>query len=142
MEKGLLHLHSSLRYVILVLLIGAIYVAFSKNSNAKKISLPLLISSHIMLLIGIYQWFWGTYGWTKTLPEGTSIMKNKVLRFFMVEHPLMMIIAILLITLGHSNIKVGKYKKSGILFGIALILIIAAVPWPFREALGRGWLPR
>jgi TRAP-type uncharacterized transport system fused permease subunit len=143
METGLLHLHSILRWVILVLLLVSIYTTFTAtNSNNKKFWLFTLITAHITLLIGLYQTFnyWNTYVRDANF-QMSDVMKSKGLRFFLVEHPLMMVISIVLITLAYRSTKILKYKKAGILFLIALIIILAAVPWPFRELVGRPWFP-
>ncbi len=143
METGLLHLHNILRWVILVLLVVSIYTTFTAtNSGNKKIWLFTLISAHITLLIGLYQTYnyWNTYVRDANLSM-SEVMKSKGLRFFLVEHPIMMIISIILITIAYRNTKVLKYKKAAILFLIALIVILAAVPWPFRELVGRPWFP-
>jgi Na+/H+ antiporter NhaC len=73
-------------------------------------------------------------------------MKDKVARFFLVEHPTLMILAIVFITLGHGMAKKAvddetKYRKAFRYFLIALVLILAAVPWPFREVIARPWFP-
>jgi hypothetical protein len=72
-------------------------------------------------------------------------MKDTFYRFFWIEHPSIMIIAIVLITLGRGMAKKPvpdpiKYKKAFWYFFIALVLILAAVPWPFRE-IGRPLFP-
>lgn len=156
MDIGLLHLHNLLRWVIIVLLIISIYKAYTGwqqkkvfSPADKRIWLFTLISAHITLVLGLYQWLWGRYGMLKTtLPEGVSVMKNKFFRFFWVEHPTFMIIAIVLITLGHGMAKkpipdLSKYKRAFWLFVLALLMILVAVPWPFREIIGdgRSWLP-
>jgi formate hydrogenlyase subunit 3/multisubunit Na+/H+ antiporter MnhD subunit len=141
MQTGLLHLHNGLRWVILIALVLTILFLFTKNGKAKLTSTITLICSHIMLLVGIYQWFWGRYGFTK-IESTVNIMKEKFYRFFLVEHPLMMLIAIVLITLGHKSVKINNSKKATILYIIALLLILAAVPWPFRgDGIGRGLYP-
>ena len=61
-------------------------------------------------------------------------------RFFAVEHALMMIIAWLLVHLGRSMVKrsdndAQKHKRSLIYFGIAILIILAMIPWPFKQAL-------
>ena len=59
-----------------------------------------------------------------------------------------MIIAWLLVHLGRSMVKradtdAQKHKKSLIWFGIALILILAMIPWPFRqEHIARALFPQ
>jgi hypothetical protein len=52
-----------------------------------------------------------------------------------------MIIAIILITIARRKAKALNHKASGWLLFFALILILAAVPWPFREVVGRPWFP-
>lgn len=150
----MVHLHNFLRWVILILLLVSIIKAYTgwqgKKTFAagdKKIWLFTMISAHITLLLGLYQVALGRYGFfTATLPEGTSVMKDTFYRFFWVEHPLGMIIAIALITLGHGMAKKPvsddvKYKKAFIYFLLALIVIFATIPWPFREIVGRPWFP-
>ena len=154
MYNGLLHLHNLLRWVILLLLLVAIIKSFVGMSNNKpltggdrKVGLFLMISAHIQLLIGLYQWLGGRYGiFTSSVPEGVSIMQDKFYRFFMIEHPLAMLIATILITIGRGQAKKAindslKHKRAFWFYLIALILILAAVPWPFREIVARPWFP-
>jgi len=142
MDSGLLHLHNLLRWVILILLLVSIFQAYSKKESLAKTSLFLMISAHTMLLIGLYQWLAGRYGlFTADLPEGVSMMKDKFYRFFQLEHPLTMIIAVVLITLARGRAKVLNYKKAGQFLLIALILILIRVPWPFLKDVGRPWFP-
>ena len=139
----MLHLHSILRWIILLLLLVCLVQAMSKNIAVRKVSLWLLISAHLMLIVGIYQVFFGRYGINKGLPAGVELMKDKFYRFFWVEHPLMMIIAIILITVARGKAKNLNYKSVTWLLIIALLAILAAVPWPFREIVGEGrtWFP-
>lgn len=154
MDTGLLHLHNLLRWVILLLLIVAIIKSFAGMSGNKPftkgdktLGLILMTSAHITFLVGVYQWLWGRYGLlTQSIPEGTSIMGDKFYRFFLVEHPVAMIIAIALITVGRGQSKKPladkvKHKKTFWFYFIALIFILAAVPWPFREVVARPWFP-
>lgn len=143
METGMLHLHSILRWVILILLLVALYHAFARKAALKQSSLWLMIASHIMLVVGIYQLIAGRFGITKGIPEGIELMKDKFYRFYWIEHPLMMFIAIMLITVARGKAKKGSYKNAGWLLLVALLLILAAVPWPFRDVVGQGrtWLP-
>lgn len=106
-------------------------------------SLWLLISAHLMLIVGVYQLFFGRYGINKGLPPGIELMKDKFHRFFWVEHPLMMLLAIILITVARGKAKALNYKATGWLLFIALLLILAAIPWPFRDVVGEGrhWFP-
>ena len=143
MDTGLLHLHSILRWIILLLLLVCLFQAMSKSIAVKKTSLWLLISAHIMFVVGLYQLIAGRYGIMKGLPEGVELMKDKFHRFFWVEHPLLMVLAIILITVARGKAKNLNYKSVTWLLIIALLAILAAIPWPFREIVGEGrtWLP-
>ena len=143
METGLLHLHSILRWIILLLLLICIVQALSKSNGIRKTSLWLLISAHTMLIIGLYQVIAGRYGIMKGLPPGVELMKDKFYRFFWIEHPLFMIIAIVLITIARSKARALNYKATSWLLLVALLMILISIPWPFREILGEGrhWFP-
>jgi uncharacterized membrane protein YiaA len=135
---GTVHLHNFLRWVIIVALILSLINAF-KGKNGKE-TLVLMISSHVMLLLGLVQWFIGDWGLKQIKSMGMgAAMKNPVIRFFSVEHALMMIIAIVLITIGHRAAKTNQPKTKWY-FVAALVIILLMTPWPWREA-GRGLFP-
>lgn len=141
----MLHLHSGLRWIALILLLIAIFNALTsrgKNSYEKKdkmINLFAMIMLHTQLLIGFIVYFMSpkvqfTEGW----------MKNGMLRFFGMEHLLLMVLAIVIVTIGRkkaekSTIPSAKHKTIAVWYTIGLILILAGIPWPFREALGGAW---
>lgn len=143
MNTGLLHLHNLLRWVILITLLLSIYKLFVKQ-DALKVSKILFISAHSTLLIGLYQYFVSSllgFKMIKTVGMKTA-MGDSVSRFWAVEHALTMIIAIILITIGHI-----RYKKSGkpgltqVLYVLALVLMLLMTPWPFKVGVGRPWFP-
>ena len=138
----MLHLHSILRWIILVLLLITLFHAFARKEALKKSSLFLLIAAHTMFVIGIYQVIAGRYGYTKPLPAGVNWIKDDFYRFYWLEHPLLMLISIGLITAARTKAKVLNYKSAGWLLLIALLIILAAIPWPFRNVgAGRTWFP-
>lgn len=142
MYKGLLDLHNVLRWAILILLVIALLQAFAKKPGIRKSSLWLMICAHVTLLIGLYQWFTGTYG-VKVIQEAGfgAVMKDAASRFWAVEHISGMLIAIILITIARSKAKVLNYQVAAWLYLIALIILLVTIPWPFREGIGRPWLP-
>ena len=145
MYQGLLHLHNFGRWVVIILLLVALFKSFSGMSGDKaytngdkKTGLFLMIAAHIMLLIGLYQWFAGPgLEGINQLGMG-GVMKNNVARFWSIEHPIGMLIGIILITIGRGQAKKNisdkaKHTRSFRLYLVALIIILASVPWPFRE---------
>ncbi|MEO6284544.1 MAG: cytochrome B [Dyadobacter sp.] len=135
----LLRAHSGLRYVVLGLLIAAIIAAYTNWKQAKqgdsKIYLFALIATHTQLLIGLILYFMSP-------KVNFDLISEKVFRFYSIEHVFMMIIAIVLITLGRVRSKklsgADKHRTVLFFYAMALIIILAAIPWPFRN-LGSGW---
>ena len=128
--------HSGFAYIALLLLVIAVVNAligfFSKKeftSKDRKISLFGMLTTHIMLLIGLILYFVSPIGFA-VLGE----MKNASLRLTSLEHPVTNIIAITLITIGWSRHKKAlsnekKFKSIAIFFGIGLLLILSKIPW-------------
>lgn len=150
MLTGFKHLHSANRYVLLALLLVVIITSFMKWQGKKeytkqddKLNLLTFIFTHVQLLIGLVLYF--TSSWVQ-FNENT--MSNSLLRFFTVEHLIGMLIAIVLITLARIKGKkitdaTKRHKLTFWYFFIALIIMIASIPWPFRsfaEAVGIGWM--
>ena len=135
------HLHSYWAYLVVILLIIAfINAVFGLTSKKEfksidlRISLFTLIVVHLQLIIGlIWYYFSPTYKMVRETGMGES-MKNSDLRLLAVEHPLMMIAAIVFITIGFSKHKKkatdnSKFKTIAIFYGIALLLVLSRIPW-------------
>jgi hypothetical protein len=143
METGLLHLHNILRWVILLGLLASIATVYNARSNqGKPLWLVTLIAAHITLVIGLYQWY---NMWQRAKDSGMdgmgNIMKNKAWRFWLVEHPITMIIGIILVTLAYNNTKASKYRTAFWFFLFAFVLMMSGVPWPFRTEIARPLFP-
>lgn len=146
---GFQHLHSALRWVVLgLLLFTLIRAIFGWVTNRKfepfqaKAGLFTMISLHVQLILGLVLYF--GKGWSSMLGEAEA-MSNAVMRFFILEHVLGMIAAVVLGTLGHRFVKraTSSQKKNGIqsiYFGLALIIILVSIPWPIRPGFeAYGW---
>jgi NADH:ubiquinone oxidoreductase subunit 2 (subunit N) len=132
-------LHSTLAYIALAVLIlaviNAIYGLLNKKlftSKDLRLSLFALIFCHIQLVIGLILYFVSEKGMKAFEIEGA--MKNSGLRLTMLEHPLINIIAIVLITMGWSKHKKqesqnGKFKKIAVFYALGLLLILLRIPW-------------
>jgi nitrate reductase gamma subunit len=95
-------------------------------------------ASHLQLLLGFILYFISS-----KVMFNKEAMSSPILRFFTVEHIFMMLIAIAFLTIGNIKAKKAsesKQKAKYIFwwFVAALVVIMAAIPWPFR-ALGSGW---
>ncbi|GAB4037495.1 cytochrome B [Spirosoma gilvum] len=143
MYSGLVHAHSGLRWIALVLLVAAVGTGISKwqgrstyTDGNRKLYLFTLISIHTQFIIGLLLLF--------ISPKvNFGMLSEKLYRFYSVEHTTGMIIAIALITIGYSRSKratdaTTKHRLIGIFYGLGLLLILASIPWPFR-IVGAGW---
>lgn len=133
-------LHSYWAYLVLIILIIATVNALIKTFGDKeytakdfRISLFALIVSHLQLTIGLILYFVSPRFelWSEL---GGGVMGNSLARLYLVEHPLINIIAVALITIGYSKHKKklssnGKLKTIAIFYTIALLLFLSRIPW-------------
>lgn len=136
MDTGLQHAHSYIAYVALILLIVASINALIGMTSGKefkagdrKLALFALIFTHTQLLIGLVLYF------VSPMVQSFSVaMKDSTLRLYALEHPLINIIAVILITIGFSKHKKAatnqaKFKSIAIMYTIGTILILSRIPW-------------
>ena len=141
MYNILVHAHSGLRYVVLLLLIAAIVDGYRRSqagSKKNQLALFALIFTHLQLVLGLILYFI-----SPKVQFASGVMKDSVLRFYTVEHISLMLIAIILITIGYSRGKkllpaAEGYRRTAFFYLIGLVLILISIPWPFRN-LGAGW---
>lgn len=134
-------IHSYWAYLVLLILILAVVNAIIGSTSKKefkakdlRISLFALITAHIQLILGFVAYYTSLYYETMRSVGMGEVMKNSELRKPLIEHPLLIIIAIALITIGFSKHKkkttdTAKFKTIAIYYTIALILILAVIPW-------------
>lgn len=142
MYPFLLDTHSFIRYIVLALLLIVILKSLmgwlgkkSFTGADNKLALFLLISAHIQLLVGLF-----LYSQSAFVQFNSSTMKDKMTRYWSVEHIAMMVIAIILITAAKSSLKrlttaESKHKRLFIFNTIALIIIIVSITMSGRGLL-------
>ena len=133
-------LHSYWAYLVVIMLIAAVINALigyagKKEYGAKdfRVSLFTLIVSHIQLLLGLILYFTSPM-FNMWNSMGSEVMKNAGVRLYLVEHPLINILAIVLITIGYSKHKkkltsTPKFKMIFIFYALALVCLLSRIPW-------------
>ena len=133
-------IHSYWAYLVVLMLAFALVNALLGLSKKReftdkdmRIGLFTLIVSHLQLLIGL-GWYFMSPAFNALKTDSAAVMGNSASRLLAIEHPLMMIIAIVLITIGWSKHKkktedAAKFKTFAIFYGIALLLILSRIPW-------------
>lgn len=122
-------------FLLLFVLIGVFVIFIQKKSFgrfSKTLSLMGLVVVHLQILFGIILYFLSPLGINGASGES---MKHAISRFYLVEHPVGMILAAVLITIGYrraKNIRFSETKKHGqilIFYGIGFGLIAYLIPW-------------
>jgi NADH:ubiquinone oxidoreductase subunit 2 (subunit N) len=128
--------HSGWAYLALLLLVFAVVNSFMGMSSKKeftakdrKIALFGLIATHIQLVIGLILYFVSPLG-----SSSIGQMAESDIRLTWLEHPLINIVAIVLITIGWSKHKKAelneaKFKTIAVFYGLGLLLILSRIPW-------------
>jgi len=133
-------IHSYWAYLVLAILIitvaNAIYGLLKKKSFSDKdlrLGLFTLIFSHIQLLIGL-GWYFSSPYYKALKANGSEVMGDAASRLLAIEHPIMMILTTIIITIGWSKHKKKtedhkKFKTFVVFYGIGLLLILSKIPW-------------
>lgn len=141
MYTGLLHTHNLFRWLVLiaaVLAIGFAFAGWFGNKDWKKkdnvIGLLLTIFVDIQLVVGLVLYLFVSPLTKAAFADFGAAMKNADLRFYAVEHILMMVIALVVIHIGRSKSKkakipLRKHRAAAIFYTLGLIIILAAIPW-------------
>lgn len=139
------HLHAIMRWLLLGFLLVTLYSSLIHLMRRKGLNTTgiltarySLISAHIQILTGFV-----LYIISPKVVFSASSMQSPILRFFLVEHVLMMLVAVTLLTIGFLKMKkrYGSHVSSHVVFWyylLALILMLAGIPWPFLS-YGGAW---
>ena len=141
MYTGFLHLHDTLRWLLLLSLITTLvkYLIgwfggqrWKKTDNLMGIVFTSLMD--LQLLSGLVLYLFLSPITKLAFDDFGGAMKNADLRFYAVEHIAMMLIAVVLVHIGRAKSKkansdVAKFRIATIFYGLALVVILAAIPW-------------
>lgn len=138
MYTGLKHLHSYFAYLLLAILafslIYAVVMFLRKRpftEKVKKVALAGFIATHLQLLIGLVLYVVSPVGLSNISGEA---MGDSLSRLYILEHPLTMIIGIVLISIGYIKAKkpgddVRRFRNIIVFYALGLALILLRIPW-------------
>lgn len=139
MYTGLQHTHSGLAYLALLALVLVIIWALvgavsgrEFQEKDRKIALIAFILCHIQLLVGLILYFVSPLGYS--LLAGGGAMADATARLTALEHPLINILAIVLVSVGFIRAKklessTAKFRSIYMLYAVGLVLILSRIPW-------------
>lgn len=137
----ILIIHSLFRWVLLAFLLYAIVRGYrgwlgkkAWTAADKKAGLFTQILADMQLLLGLVMYIFRS-------PRGLEIFRTQDMstvmsdgRYFAIEHPLMMILAIVLIHIGKKRSQkfddaVLQHKNAAVFYTLAMLFILSRVPW-------------
>ena len=142
MYSSALWLHSLLRWAVLFAgLVAWLRAIAGKTANRAWTpkddlwGLLLMVSADLQLLVGLVLYVALSPITRLGVRNLSAAMQIPAARFFTVEHAAGMIIGIALIHVGRVKIRKAaeparKHRLAMMFFGIALVVIIIAIPWP------------
>jgi len=142
MYTTVLLLHSWIRWIALVATFGVVLAALrgkvdGEQSIADRWGMVAMMALDFQMLLGLLLYFGLSPNMREILKNFAGSMQRADTRFYAVEHITAMIIAVALSHVGRvlarkAATPSAKRMRLLITFGIALVLMLAAIPWPGR----------
>lgn len=139
METGILHLHSALRYIVLLMLLISIIFALTGINGKKVYTKSIKQLHHYTRLVLMLQGLIGTaLYFLKGYPSQFAHISNLAdqSRFFLLKHLVSMLVGIIVCGIGYAgSLKLesdkDKFKRIAIFYSIGLLIILSAIPFSF-----------
>ena len=136
-----LHAHSGFRWLVLLLVIFVVIKSlagffgrkpYAKLDNILSASFTGLM--HLQLLLGLILYFFLSPLTQAAFEDFGSAMRTSELRFWAVEHLVLMLLAVIAAQVGRSISKKStdskvKFRFQAIFYGISLLLMLLGIPW-------------
>jgi hypothetical protein len=146
-----LTLHSWTRWAVLIVGIWALFEAyrgwFGKRpwtNRARTAGRLFAATLTIQFVLGVLFYIIpGTFV-SAQLGDFGAVVRNPPLRFFVLEHTVVMFVAL---SLSHmagaiaakAPSAVARYRRSAIFYTLTMLLILISIPWPFLNNIARPW---
>ena len=152
MYTALLTVHSWLRWVVLLaavlVLIRAIVGVTQRRPWTPaddSVTKWFGISLDVQMVIGLIIYFFLSPFTMSAWSDIGAAMRDATTRFIVIEHQFGMIVAVALAHIGRARIRKNlegarRHRLALIFFGLAVVIIVASIPWPGRPG-GRALFP-
>jgi hypothetical protein len=144
MYTTVLILHSWIRWIALVAVIGALFATVrgkveGSQSVADRWGLIAMMALDIQLLLGLLLYLVVSPNMAEIRAHFGEAMRNPQLRFWAVEHITAMLVAVILAHVGRvlaRKAKTTSAKRMRLLvcFGVAAVALLLGQPWPGMPA--------
>lgn len=147
----LLVAHSLWRWVVVVAVVARLGRAVAARGEAftkvdRLLGIGAIIALDVQLLLGLGLYCGLSPATSAAFADVGAAMKDPYMRFWLVEHGPVLLGTVVAGHVGNVRVRkavtdAGKHKAAAIAYGVALLLILVAMPWPFRAIVGRPWVP-
>ncbi len=139
MYSALQSIHSFLPYLLIAALVSGILINIAKRFGGRSfkkgdkiLAVVGLALTHLQLLVGLA--LYAVSPRINAAFNSGELMSNANHRLYAIEHPLAMIVAVVLVTIGYSKAKrkendAAKFQTLAIFYGIALVVLLSRIPW-------------
>ena len=146
MHAALLHTHNLLRWVVLIAGVYAVIKAASGLSgdrpyaSARRASAIFMGSVHVQLLLGLLLFLFSPTV-KEAMRDMAATMADADARFVIAEHPTLMVLAAIVVTVGSIVAKgratdAARHKSATIFMSVTLAMLLWGIPW--KRALFPG----
>lgn len=141
MYTPIIIIHNILRWIIVLAGLAATIKAFIGWAQKKewtlldnRLSLVFTIALDVQFLLGLILYLFLSPLTKSAFEDFGAAMANGGLRFFAVEHAIIMLIALVLAHVGRARAKrvpddATKFRNTAIFFTVTLVLIFVGIPW-------------
>ena len=134
-----LHAHNGLRWVILAAGLAALVAAVRglgggrSYAQARRFGVAFMAALHLQLLLGLSLFFTSPFV-GQALRDMRTTMADAPTRFFIAEHPTVMVAAVVLATIGgivakNAKDDASRHRKATVFLAITLAMILWGIPW-------------
>jgi hypothetical protein len=151
MYSLVLTLHSWIRWIVLLLAVAAFGLALvgwlrrqAWSPQADRLGMALTMGLDIQILLGLILYLFLSPTTTGALKDLGTAMADAGTRYWVAGHVAGMLVALVLAHVGRALSRrateaARKYRLSAIFYGLATVLIVLSIPWPFLP-YGRPWV--
>lgn len=137
----MLSLHNTLRWVVIITALYALYRYYTGLMQRKEFAksdrqagLFFMIAMDLQLLVGLLLYFVISPITQSGMQNMAAAMQDSRLRFIMVEHMTIMIVAVILVHIGYATVKradnaTSKFRRGAIWYSLTILAVLAGIPW-------------
>lgn len=148
MHPALLHTHNALRWVVLVAGLFTLLKAWQglkgdrDYAAARRAGVVFMASLHLQLILGLLLFVVSPLV-KQAMGDMAATMKDSGTRFFIAEHPTLMVIAVVIATVGSIVSKnaaddAAKHRKLLVFTVVTFVLLLGGIPWQRALFPGMG----